>query len=222
MYEHFNKKHIKWLNVKYLKLPEIQPSQPPSSVPKCSEQKKRDGPNKLFEESCQRSKQRHVKPFVSSHTSEELCVKSGERATAQVVKLAIQSSVQNVKEYYNEIQTQILQLEPTIIVLGTKEIKFKHIPICTMLDGKTINILTDTLSSQACNVCKATPKDLNDLEKLKNRVCDEDTFKFGISILHAHLKCYEYLLHIAYKLELQQWQARGENAKEKVKEKKVK
>jgi len=27
-----------------------------------------------------------------------------------------------------------------------------------------------------------------------------------ISILHAHLRCYEYLLHTAYKLELQQWQ----------------
>ena len=131
-------------------------------------------------------------------------------------------NVQNMKEEYNEIQTQILQLKATIIVLGTREIKFKHIPICTMLDGKTVNILTDTSSSQACNVCKATPRDLNDLEKQKNRVCDENTFKYGISILHAHLRCYEYLLHIAYKLELQQWQARGENAKEKVKKRKSK
>lgn len=91
-----------------------------------------------------------------------------------------------------------------------------------MLDGKTINILTDTSSSQACNIYKATPKMLNDLEKQKNIVCNEEAYKFGISKLHAHLKCYEYLLHIAYKLELQQWQARGENAKEKVKERKSK
>lgn len=91
-----------------------------------------------------------------------------------------------------------------------------------MLDGKTINILTDTLSSQACNICKATPKILNDLEKQKNRVRDEDAYKFGISTLHAYLRCYKYILHIAYKLELQQWQARGENAKEKEKERKSK
>jgi len=97
-------------------------------------------------------------------------------------------NVQNVKEVYNEVQTQILQLEPTIIVLGTKEIQFKHISICTMLDGKTDNILTETLSSQACNVCNATPKDLNDLEKLKNRVCNKGTFKYGISILHLHIQ----------------------------------
>lgn len=129
-------------------------------------------------------------------------------------------NVQNVKEEYNEIQNQILQLEPTSIVLDGKEIKFKHIPICTMLDGKTVNILSDTASSQMCNVCKATPKILNDLEKLKNRVCNEDTFKYGISVLHAHIRCYEYLLHIAYKLELQKWQARGDSAKQEVKEKK--
>lgn len=75
----------------------------------------------------------------------------------------------------------------------------------------------DTASSQACNVCKATPKILNDLEKLKNRVCNEDTFKYGIPVLHAHIRCYEYLLHISYKLELQKWQARGDSAKEEVK-----
>lgn len=129
-------------------------------------------------------------------------------------------NIQNVKEVYNDVQTQILRLETTKIVLGTKEIQYKHVPICTMLDGKTGNILSDTLSSQACNICKAIPKDLNDLNKLKNSVCNKDIFKYGISILHSHLRCYEYLLHIAYKLELKQWQARGEYSKEKVKERK--
>lgn len=127
-----------------------------------------------------------------------------------------------MKEVYNEVQSQISLLEPTVIILSAKEIKFKHVPICTMLDGMTVNILTDTLSSQARNVNNATLKDLNDLEKLKNRVCSKDTFKFGISILHAHLRCYEYLLHIAYKLELKQCQAKGEYAKGKVKERKSK
>lgn len=113
-------------------------------------------------------------------------------------------------------------MEPTLIVLGNREIKLKHIPICTMLDGKTVNILTDTASSQACNICKATPKDFNNLEEQQNKVCAEDNYKYSISVLHAHLRCYEYLLHIAYKLELQQWQARGEEAKARVKERKSK
>lgn len=131
-------------------------------------------------------------------------------------------NIQNVKDEYKEVEKQILQLEPTIIRMDAKEIKIKHVLICTMLDGKTINILTENTNSQACNICKASAKDLNDLGKLQNRDCDESAFKFGISVLHAHIRCYEYLLHIAYKLEIKQWQARGENAKANVKERKTK
>ena len=69
-----------------------------------------------------------------------------------------------------------------------------------MLDGKTVNILTDTKSTQSCNVCKATPNQMNDIENVKNRDCNKETFKFGISVLHAHIRCYKFLLHIAYKL----------------------
>lgn len=29
-----------------------------------------------------------------------------------------------------------------------KELCFKHIPVCTMLDGETCNVLTDILSTQ--------------------------------------------------------------------------
>lgn len=36
-----------------------------------------------------------------------------------------------------------------------------------MLDGNTINTLTDTPSSQAFNVCKVTPKDLNVAQRNK-------------------------------------------------------
>ena len=126
----------------------------------------------------------------------------------------------NVKEEYDIVKNQIEQLLPTKTVLADKELSFVHIPVCTMLDGKTVNVLTETSSTQACNVCKATPKDMNDLQNLKKKVCDTSTYKFGIPVLHAYIRCYEYLLHISYKLELKQWQAKGEEAKQKVKERK--
>lgn len=44
-------------------------------------------------------------------------------------------NVQNVKEAYNEIQSQISLIEPTITILGAKEIQFKRVPICIMLDA---------------------------------------------------------------------------------------
>lgn len=71
-------------------------------------------------------------------------------------------------------------------------------PIHILLDGKTCNVLTDTSSSQACNVCKATPKELNNLDLLLQKQYPTSSFKFGISVLHSYLRCYEYLLHISY------------------------
>lgn len=100
-----------------------------------------------------------------------------------------------------EIENQIAQLQPTKVFLADKELSFKHIPVCTMIDGKTCNVLTDTASSQACNICKATPKDMNDLSKVLARPCDTSNYRYGISVLHAYLRCYKYLLHISYKLD---------------------
>ncbi|KMQ89196.1 dna-mediated transposase [Lasius niger] len=30
-------------------------------------------------------------------------------------------------------------------------------------------------------------------------------FAYGISVLHARLKCFKYMLSVAYKMELQKW-----------------
>lgn len=88
------------------------------------------------------------------------------------------------------------------------------------MDGKTYNVLTETSSSQACNICKITPKDINDLEKVKKQVSDISAYKFGISILHSYLRTFEYLLHIAYKMETKKWQTRGNEDKAQVKQQK--
>lgn len=127
---------------------------------------------------------------------------------------------ENMKEEYLEIENQANNLRHTNILIGNKELAFKHILVCTMMDGKTCNVLTNTASSQACNVCKATPKDFNNIEKMVSRACDTTTFKFGISVLHAYLRCYEYLLHISYKMDNKEWQARSQEAKESVKNRK--
>lgn len=118
------------------------------------------------------------------------------------------------------IQTLASSFLPTEVILGDKSYTFEHVPVCTMMDGKTCNVLTDTSSSQACNVCKATPKELNNLDLLLQKQYPTSSFKFGISVLHSYLRCYEYLLHKSYKLEIKQWQARGREAKDKIKKRK--
>ena len=133
----------------------------------------------------------------------------------------VKESNQTTREIYNTITQQIENLNSTNILLNDeRHIQFKHIPICTMMDGKTCNVLTDTVSTQACNICKVTPKYINDLENVTARPCNISAFRFGISVLHSYLRCYEYLLHIAYKMELQLWQSRGDAAKDAVKDRK--
>ncbi|CAH1107937.1 unnamed protein product [Psylliodes chrysocephalus] len=117
---------------------------------------------------------------------------------------------ESLKEEYDNIKSQIAALRSTTIVLSNqREINFYHKLFCTMLDGKTCNVLTNTTYTQACNVCRVTPKDINDLDNVIYRECDESTYQIRVSILHDFLRCYEYLLHIYYKLELQKGQAQG-------------
>ena len=127
-----------------------------------------------------------------------------------------------MKIQYESINTQISQLRPTNIDISNKWLNVNHLPVCTMIDGKTCNVLTATSSSQACNVCGATPKSMNDIPQLIKMSPNTNTYKFGISILHAYLRTFEYLLHIAYKLDIKKWQARGSSDKENVKSRKEK
>lgn len=119
-----------------------------------------------------------------------------------------------VKEEVSKIDEQIVNLNLTSVKLSNEKlIYFKHKLVCTMVDGKTVNILTETASTQSCNICKATPKDMNNLASVQKRQPCEDSYKYGISILHAYLRSFEYLLNISYKLSIKQWQARSKDSK---------
>lgn len=54
---------------------------------------------------------------------------------------------------------------------------------CTMVEGKTVNSLTGQRSSSSCNVCGASPKQINDLEVVKKLKCNEKSYEFGLSPL---------------------------------------
>ena len=80
-----------------------------------------------------------------------------------------------------------------------------------MFDGKVINSLTDTKSTQSCNVCGSKPKEMNDIGLVKKKPVNEKTLKLGMSNLHCWVKCFE--VHLGYKMENQKFQARTEKEK---------
>ena len=68
----------------------------------------------------------------------------------------------------------------------------------TMLDGKAVNAITDTRSSQSCNVCSASPKEMNNLTAIRLKPIDEKAITQGLSTLHMQLRSFEYILHLGY------------------------
>ena len=93
------------------------------------------------------------------------------------------------------IEQEILHLRP--FQYGHCSVTF-HLAM-TMVDGKVVNVATSTASSQRCSMCAATPSIMNDLEALRGRAVTNT--QFGISPLHAYIRCFEAILHIGYKID---------------------
>ena len=83
--------------------------------------------------------------------------------------------------------------------------------LLTMIDGSVTNILSGTKAASKCYICGATPKEMNK-ENVHNRT-PKQNYRFGISSLHAWIRSFECLLHIAYRLPLKTWQVRGASNK---------
>lgn len=93
------------------------------------------------------------------------------------------------------IDNQAQNLEVTVV---NENVKVRHVLFPTMVDGKVCNAATATISTLRCYVCGKTSKDFNDLTSTKPE--RTETFKFGLSILHARIRFFEFLLHLSYKL----------------------
>lgn len=78
-----------------------------------------------------------------------------------------------------------------------------------MIDGKVCNALTSNKSTQKCYICGATAKQFNNIDIVLSRPMIDDNLKYGLSTLHAWIRFFECLLHLAYKMDLKKWQARG-------------
>lgn len=52
---------------------------------------------------------------------------------------------------------------------------------------------------------------MNDLDEVRKRTFDDQYLAFGMSSLHAWIKCFECLIHIAYRLDIKTWQIQKAN-----------
>lgn len=109
------------------------------------------------------------------------------------------------------VDDQIKNLVNSTVISDEKSFEVMHNLVLTMVDGKVCNALTDTTSTQKCYLCGVTSKEFKSIEKMIQRDVKTDNLEFGLSVLHGWIRFFECLLHIAYKLPLKKWQARGDD-----------
>lgn len=126
-------------------------------------------------------------------------------------------SLQFVKESNEIINSTIENINSQIALLNpsncTSEIRITHKLCLTMIDGKICNTITKTQSSMRCYLCKASPKEMNNLGAINTRVINEDFYAYGMSSLHAWIRCFECLIHISYNIPFKTWSIRNPESK---------
>ncbi|CAG9787162.1 unnamed protein product [Diatraea saccharalis] len=114
----------------------------------------------------------------------------------------VKENTDGTNEEIEYVETQIKELSKTKI----DEISIKHKIVFIMVDGKVCNAATHTKSTMRCYICGATSSDFNDLTT--ERPCNTENMRFGLSLLHARIRFFESILHVAYKLPVMKWRAR--------------
>ena len=103
---------------------------------------------------------------------------------------------------YQAVEEEIAHLQVTEVSTGQGEVHVTHKLLPTMMDGKAVCALTNTRSPATCTTCGATPSQMNRLDV--SRAVKPESYLFGLSPLHARIRCFELVLHLAYRLEIKQ------------------
>lgn len=124
-------------------------------------------------------------------------------------------------EEINYIESQASNLNKTNIKTSSgSTFQISHTLVPTMVDGKVCLAATNTTSTMRCYICGETSRNFNKLENLKE--VNPDALKFGLSVLHARIRCFEAFLHLSYKLPVKKWQIRSAEEKKIIAETKQK
>lgn len=121
-------------------------------------------------------------------------------------------------EYAKESQTKILlekkSLDVQIATLkdylykkGDKEVVIKYATQMTLIDGKVLNTLTGTTSTQCCPICGVKPTELLETTDFYsgNFAPRPESLQYGASPLHAWIRFFEFVLNVSYRLEIRKW-----------------
>lgn len=98
----------------------------------------------------------------------------------------VAESAINTLNEYNYYTQKINNLLPTYVVVDNN-ISFSviHDLQCTMIDGKTCNIISNQKSSNSCNICGAKPTQMSKLEIISTLPRKTEFYKLGLCRLYT-------------------------------------
>lgn len=122
----------------------------------------------------------------------------------------IHENAEICKKEYERMEHEVKNLIPT----EYENIIVNYEMLFTMIAGKICTTLSDVTSSfSSCYLCGAKPSEMNNIDKVIMRDINEKTINFGVSSLHARIRCMEFLLHISYNLSFKKWSVRDPDLK---------
>lgn len=166
-------------------------------------------------------------PLKIINKSEELVVWTNEKPSSTRFCRPIsfefaKETKETVTNFVKKVQTEIATLQPYILEDQDRIISINYEMHLTMVDGKICNYLTETTSSMRCYICDALPKEMNHLSVVNKKEIKQDHLGFGLSSLHCWIRCFECLIHIAYRLDFKEWSAKSSVHKELLQQRKAK
>ena len=87
-----------------------------------------------------------------------------------------------ISELKSLVKTIRLDKEHSVVVKFSVDLSF------TMINGKVASAILNVSSPQVCNVCLATPTQMNNIEDVCNRRISDLSLLFGLSSLHAYIR----------------------------------
>jgi len=108
----------------------------------------------------------------------------------------VHENAEITRKEYKRMQNEIMNLLPT--KCGNTTIKYEM--LFTMIDGKVCTLSDTAISCSTCYICGAKPSEMNNINKVLDKNININAYNYGISSLHARIRCMEFLLHVSYNL----------------------
>lgn len=137
-------------------------------------------------------------------------VKTSSTTLCRPLRLAFKRETEEYTlQMKHEIDDEINNLQSTIVNVDGVSLEIRHELICSMVDGKICNHLSNNQSTLTCFICGATPKNMNNLELIYKRPKSTEFYRYGLSTLHAWMRFLECVLNISCNMPFKKWSVRN-------------